>query len=179
MKRLALELGIALLVIGILCSSQVCAQQPSKKKRPKVEPWMKSQILDKGAIAEATYQRLHGLREDGNPHIPGYSVFSGAEFDPGRDNPALQEGFRQRQLQLFGSREIDWSAGGPPVAVNRADKPRAREVADKSAALTWKHFLVVFLIGGGMVYFLVSQLHRAAIACRENTSRRNTPKKNT
>ena len=124
----------------------------SSTGRPKdIEPWMHERILDKGKIAEKTYQRIHGLDEDGNPRRVGTVLENATTPEP---DPRAREERRQRQIKLLTSRKLDWSA--PPQPKMEAEVAPDSAAAASDQPESSRSPLPWFLVAGfvGLFYWL-------------------------
>jgi len=97
-------------VYGILKSAQE-AEAGAGQRKPDISPTSRpltsqerSQLIDKGRIAEEAYQHLQGLREAGNPHIlEGYDI-ERIEDDP-KAMQVDQERLREEMIRTVENRE--------------------------------------------------------------------------
>ncbi len=117
-----------------------------------LEEWQKAQILDKGRIAEKTYEQLYGLEAAGNPHWTRNTVLEGARAAP--DDPTLNDVRRERALRAFSGRALDWTEASQP-----ATSPRSRRVVqsgpkDEPESTTLRWLSLLLLGGGGAAVFL-------------------------
>ncbi|MBI4584909.1 MAG: LPXTG cell wall anchor domain-containing protein [Planctomycetes bacterium] len=76
-------LGLSLPLVSFPASGDESPEEPaSDSTDDELSPEIRETILDKGKIAEETYQRLVGLREAGNPHIRQGLLLSTIKDDP-------------------------------------------------------------------------------------------------
>ena len=137
--------------IGVLgCAFPVLAQENRAPAKFRVQdhftPWERDQILDKPEIAKAQYERMMSLQESGDPHIPTGSALRDAEY-PDADSRVDREKLRERTAALYGSRSLDWSAGGTPAANDATDPTTTvATTPTRTAPTTWLQSLALVLM---------------------------------
>ncbi len=114
---------------------------------------MDKKIIDKPAIAQEHVDRMIGLRESGNAHIPTGSRLRDATFAESRGDDYRDE-LRERALAMYGTREPNWSHPGQVDASqatteeNSAIKPESKRESSLLSAIAvgLACFLVLVLI---------------------------------
>ena len=129
------------------------ADQPRSDSLP---PEVEANLINKGKIAEQMAQRLIGLREAGDPHIPKGILLRDIRDDASRSRVDVQK-LRVQRIRLI---EADIPEPAPPRAAEPAPCQEAaarpgellKSDAEESGSNLWVGAVLLgfFLLGGGV-----------------------------
>lgn len=117
--------------------------------RPRLEPWMQSQIIDKVAIAEDAERRALGLRQSGNPQLRAGTILEDAEPAEPNVDKEFERQLRERQLEMFATRDVSWNPALARSEQPNGSRPSPGEPRKPADQTTWN--LIVFGVALGLV----------------------------